>query len=80
MENRARCGIIAVMNSTHLHLSGISARRVILVPAEREGEDRRGRPRVRRYRLGVVSHHMPGGAPPSSSELAPATLSRAVRA
>jgi hypothetical protein len=50
------------MKSTRLHLGGISSRRLILLPEERPADERSGRPRIRRYRLGILSGQDPSPA------------------
>jgi hypothetical protein len=68
------------MKSQHLHLSGISSRRLILLPEERDDEGRAGRPRIRRYRLGVLSGVAPADTSSRKPAVAPPTLARALRA
>jgi len=79
MEKRARSAIIRSMKSTRLHLSGISTRRLILLPEERQAEARTGRPRIRRYRLGVLAGQLTADAPARTAKIAPPALARAVR-
>ena len=69
------------MKSNHLYLNGIPSRRLILLPEELPEERaqdhspaarRASRPRIRRYRLGVLAGAAPaGGAPPKLARLAP---------
>jgi hypothetical protein len=45
------------VDATRLQLGGISSRRLILVPEEQDERQLEGRPRIRRYRLGILSDH-----------------------
>jgi hypothetical protein len=68
------------MNSKHLHRSGAASRRLILLPEERTGEERMASPRIRRYRLSVLSGQSPAKALAREAKLAPPSLARALRA
>jgi hypothetical protein len=73
------------MKSKHLHLSGVSSRRLILLPEERDDDrseigERAGRPRIRRYRLGVLTGAVPADAASRKRAVAPPTLARTLRA
>jgi len=73
------------MNSKHLHLSGVSSRRLILLPEERDEDrseigQRAGRPRIRRYRLGVLTGVARADASSRKPAVASPTLARTLRA
>lgn len=72
------------MKAEHLNLSGVSSRRLILLPEELTDEHeksesgrRPGRPRIRRYRLGVLAGAVPAAG--ASRKPAVAPLARALR-
>jgi hypothetical protein len=68
------------MKSTRLQLGGISSRRLILLPEERPADERAGRTRIRRYRLGILSGQAPAGTTAGRARIAPSALARAQRA
>ncbi|HEX4563765.1 MAG TPA: hypothetical protein VH115_04860 [Solirubrobacteraceae bacterium] len=73
------------MKTKHLHLSGVSSHRLILLPEQRDDDrseigQRASRPRIRRYRLGVLTGAAPADASSRKPAVAPPTLARTLRA